>query len=546
MESIIRTLADNPIVLLFVVCAIGYPLGRIRIAGASLGAAAIMFVGIGIGAIDKRLKLPDVVYLLGLGIFLYSLGISSARGIFASFNKAGSRNTLLAIATLLVAGAFGHLWCGMLHIKGDLGSGMFNGAFSNAPGLASVIDTLKAQGASTESMSKPVIGYSLAYPFGILGPMVMMLLAKWWFKVDLQKEAETIPSYRRSKQKIETHTLRVTHPEAAGRTIYDLSHNEADTVVFGRVRRNGLDTLVVQPLTLEMGDLVTVNGPIDEIERVALVLGEMADEAIQNDRTDLDVRRIFVSKSDVVGKELRELDLPAKHSAILTSVRRGDIEFVPSGDTRLQLGDRVRAFTRRDNMEEVSKFFGDSYKALSDVDLLTFCLGMGLGVLLGMIPVPIGGGLTFRLGFAGGPLVAGILLGHLERTGVMVWNIPYSANLTLRQFGLLLFAAGIGLRAGYDFYNTLASGQGLPIFIGGAIMTFITGSLILYVGYRLLKIPMNILLGIYAGAQTQPVNLGFANDMAKNDLANLSYATIYPLAAIFKILVSQVLFEVLK
>ncbi|RYG28929.1 transporter, partial [bacterium] len=289
-----------------------------------------------------------------------------------------------------------------------------------------------------------------------------------------------------------------------------------------------------------LGDLVTVVGPDDEIQRVAEALGEESGESLELDRSEFDVRRLFVSDRAVTGHPLRNLDLPRKHGAIVTRLRRGDLDFVPNGDTVLEPGDRVRVLAKREDMDRIGKLFGDSYRALSDVDLLALSVGMSLGLLVGLIPIPIPGG-QFRLGFAGGPLVVALLLGKLGRTRSIVWSLPYSANLTLRQFGLMLFSAGIGTRAGYSFYSTLASGKGMDVFALGAALTFGSAILTFVFGYAVLRIPLNQLFCIYAGAQTQPVGLSFAVDQTKNDLPTQGYARMFPIATVFKIVIGQLL-----
>jgi len=222
------------------------------------------------------------------------------------------------------------------------------------------------------------------------------------------------------------------------------------------------------------------------------------------------------------------------------------VEFLARDDTTLELGDRVRVVTRRENMGSVSQFFGDSFKALGEIDVLSFSLGLALGILVGQIPIPLPGGITFKLGTAGGPLVVALILGALERTGPIVWTLPYNANLTLRQIGLILFLAGVGTRAGYAFVSTLMQGNGLMLFGAGAALTMGVVALMLLIGYRILKIPMNLLLGMIAGMQTNPAILSFANQETENDLPNLGYATVYPLATILKIILAQALLVFLR
>jgi putative transport protein len=197
-------------------------------------------------------------------------------------------------------------------------------------------------------------------------------------------------------------------------------------------------------------------------------------------------------------------------------------------------------------MDAVSELFGDSYRALSEIDILTFTLGLALGLLVGMIPIPLPGGAAIKLGFAGGPLIVSLILGALERTGRLVWTMPYSANLTLRQFGLILFLAGIGTRSGYAFGSTLGAGGALPIFVAGTVVTLTAALVSLWIGYRLLKIPMSLLIGMIAGIQTQPAVLGFALEQTGNDLPNAGYTAVYPVALIAKIILAQIIVALLS
>jgi putative transport protein len=231
--------------------------------------------------------------------------------------------------------------------------------------------------------------------------------------------------------------------------------------------------------------------------------------------------------------------------AVVTRVRRGDVEFLPQAETVLEPGDRVRVVAPRSTMPAITRFFGDSYRALSEIDVLTFSLGLALGLLVGAVPFPLPGGANLKLGLAGGPLIVALVLGALDRSGPFVWSVPYSANLTLRQFGLILFLAGVGTRAGYAFVSTLRSGDGIVLLCAGALITFTVASAILWIGYRLLRIPMGLLLGMAAGIQTQPAALGFALEQTGDELPNLGYAAVFPIATIAKILAAQVLLATL-
>lgn len=539
-----QILADNPLLLLFVVAALSYPLGRIKIKGVGLGVASVLFVGLAVGALDPRLKLPEIIYTLGLVIFVYTIGLSSGPGFFASFRRKGLRDNILVLVVIGLGAAltFGAFY--VLKLEPAVAAGLFTGSLTNTPALASVLELVKGlapPGAQDEILTQPVLGYSIAYPIGVIGMIAAIAALPRAWKVDYAREAEKLRDIAGQGQHLQNRTLRVTHAEATGVPLQELMHRSKWDVVFGRIQHAGRLALVTGETQLALGDLVSLVGPVENLDGVTAQVGEVSDVQLELDRREMDSRRIFVSNPKIVGIPLRNLNLPQQYGALVTRVRRGDIEWLAHDDTVLELGDRVRVVTRRENMNALSAFFGDSYRAVSEIDFLSFSLGVALGLLVGLIPIPLPGGLTFKLGSAGGPLVVALILGTVGRTGPIVWTLPYSANLTLRQFGLILFLAGVGTRAGYAFVTTLSSSGGLSLFAAGAVITMITALALLAIGYRLLKIPMGLLVGILAGLQTNPAVLGFATEQTENDLPNIGYTTVYPVATIAKIVIAQLL-----
>ena len=313
--------------------------------------------------------------------------------------------------------------------------------------------------------------------------------------------------------------------------------------MIARLRRDGETRVVDQDLAFQLGDLLVMVGAAEDLERATARLGQVAEVALEQDGREFDSTRVFVSNGAIIGRPLRDLDLPGRCSSVITRLRRGDQWFVPDGDTVLELGDRVRVVTRIDNLDAVAELFGDSYRELSEVSFLTFAIGLAAGLALGQVPIPLAPGIVFKLGFAGGPLVAALVLGRFHRVGPFVWNFPYSANHTVRQFGLALFAAGIGLISGEGFRTIVARDVSvLPLFLGAALgVSLLADVLAMAVGYGLFRIPLNVMFGILAGTHTQPVVLGYANQQTGNELPNVGFATVYPLATILKIILAQAL-----
>ncbi|MGC8927146.1 MAG: putative transporter [Myxococcota bacterium] len=544
MQFIIEVLKQNHLLLIFVVAGLGYAIGHIKIKGFSLGISAVLFVGLFFGALDKDIRLPEVVHMLGLVIFVYAIGISSGPGFFASLKGRGISENLLAGGILIVATFVVILFKKIFVLSSAVAAGLFCGSFTNTPALAAVIEAIKrASGGieNTQLTAEPVFGYSVAYPMGVIGILLSFYVFQRLFKIDFSEEASRFPEQVGGQKRIINLTIRVTKEDIKGIRIADFVHSKHLRVIFGRFKRGDLLELVDSDTTLEVGDLVTVVGEEGDVLKAVEIIGEISNIAIDMDRTLLDFRRIFVSKKEVVEKPIRELKLPKRFRALITRVRRGDIEFVPDGNTVLELGDRVRVLGPRERMDEISKFFGDSYKAISEIDVVPFALGIALGILLGSIPIPITAEIKITLGVAGGPLIVGLILGRIGKTYHIIWQIPYNANLTLRQLGIILFMAGVGTRSGYTFYNTLKAGNGPLIFILGAIITIAAVWTALLVGYKLLKIPFSIMTGIVSGIHTQPSALAFANEQSGLDAPNIGYATVYPLSTILKIILAQMI-----
>lgn len=543
-DEAVQLLIRNPLLYLFVVAAVGYPLGRIKILGVSLGVAAVLFTGLGFGSLHPDLKLPEIVYVLGLVLFVYTVGLASGPAFAASFKRDGARNNLFTVAVLAVATGLAFMFGKLGGIKPTLTAGMFAGSLTNTPAIAGVLETIKSytdKPALEAALAEPVIAYSITYPVGVVGMLLAITFAQRLFHVDYKTDSARVKGAAGPAEPLVTRTILVTRKEAEGETIRNLFLKHRWNVVMGRVRHGERMMVATGGSTIAVGDLVAAVGPQEELDKVTAFLGEASAEHIERDTRDLEIRRIFVSNPEIEGRQLRSLRVDEKFGAVVTRLRRGDVDMVVSGSTTLEPGDRVRVVARREKMSEISAFFGDSYRAVSEVDIMTFSLGLAIGLALGIAPIPMPGGITVKLGFAGGPLIIGLILGVAGRTGRMVWAVPYSVNMTLRQIGLVFFLAGVGTKAGYGFVHTMAHGGGFYIFFAGAAITFITASLTLFIGYKFLNIPFCVLTGMLAGLQTQPAILGFALEQSKNDLPNVGYASVYPTATIFKILLAQAL-----
>jgi putative transport protein len=532
VQPLIEILSNNPLLTLFLVAGLGFTLGKIKIAGVSIGVAAVLFVGLGVGALDATIALPDVILSLGLVIFVYTIGLSSGPGFIVSFKKRGIATTLLTWLCLMVTAG---IWYGasrMLSISPEIAVGGFTGSLSNTAALAAVMEMVKGS-------SGPGVGYAITYPMGVVSLLVCMVI----YANAKRKTGTLAPPAREA---LLNRTIRVSNPEVVGQTIHEIMEDNHFGLVFGRIKRGDSVQIAESSIRLELGDLITAVGPESHMVQAIKVIGEDAGVRLELDRTEYDYRRIVVSNPMVFGLTLAELNLPQKYDAVMTRLQRGEVEILPDGGTILEPGDRVRIVTHRDNMTRISKYLGDSYRALSEIDILSFALGIALGLLIGLIPVHLPGGLVFKLGNAGGPLVVALVLGALHRTGPINWSLPYSANLTLRQIGLVFFLAAVGVKSGFAFREALATGAGVTTFLVGAVATAISASIFLGLGSKIFKVSGATMMGMVSGVHTQPAALGFSIEETKSDQPNVGYASVFPVASVSKIILAQILLQILS
>ena len=540
----IELLLENPLLLLFLVLGGGYLVGRISIGGFSLGISAVLFVGLGFGALHPDMRLPDLVYLLGLILFVYTVGLSAGPGFVSSFRRGGARDNALVVIVLIVAFAATLGGARLLGMDGSFAAGVYTGSLTNTPALAAVLQYQTDTSAPDDidrAVAEPVIGYSVSYPFGVLGMVMAVYLLRRMRPGGGQ--SEQIDGL--STEDLIRISVVVTAAPYLGVELATLMRETGWRVLITR-HTIGEEIEVPHPDSVfHHGDVITVIGESSDVERVVDALGERADVDLALDRTEIDYRRIFVSNDALVGRTIADLGLLERFGAIITRVRRGDVDRMARADTVLELGDRIRVVAPRDRMSSVSTYFGDSYRKLSEIDVASFSLGIVLGLLLGMVPIPLPGGTSFTLGPAGGPLVIGLLVGALGQTGPFTWQLPYNASLTLRQLGAVLFLAGVGTRSGYAFVETLADGAGLELLMLGAAVTALSAVFLILGGVFLLRSPTGVLAGIVGGLVTQPAVLAFAVEQTGNDLPNTGYATVYPVATVTKILLAQAVVVIL-
>ena len=541
-----RLFSENPLLLLFSVAAIGYFVGTLKFKGNSLGVSAVLFVGLVFGAIYEDLKAPDILFQLGLVFFVYSIGLNSGAAFFKSIKKNGTRDITFVMIMLTASALIIYVLAYLFNYSASEVVGIYSGSTTNTTALAGVIELINNRFAGDQMVNlteASVVAYSYTYPMGVIGGMIAIILMEKVFKIDYKQEKKSLRNKYPTDEDLMSVSIRITNKDIQGTQLRDLQTKYECDVIFGRIMNNNFEVkLPTWDTKLKLGNQIMVIGTEEEIEKVESFLGEKMEFNISYDRKEYDVRRIFVSNPNVVGRTISSLNLQQKFDTVVTRIRRGDSDMLAKPNTVLELGDRIRFVARRKDMKPLSEYFGDSYFNSSKVNLFTFGLGIAIGLALGMIEISLPGNIQFKLGYAGGPLIVGLILGALYRTGPIVWVLPYSVNVTLRQIGLILLLAVIGVKSGTSFVSSFNLEVGLKLFAGGCIVSLATAIFALFLGFKIFKIPFSVLTGFVSN---QPAILDFALERSKNNLPMIGYTLVFPIAMVLKIVYAQVLFLIL-
>lgn len=539
-----KLLADNALLLLFVVAAIGYLVGTIKIKGASLGTAAVLFVGLLFGSFNPNYEVPQIIFQLGIIFFVYSIGLSSGPAFFQSFNRNGFRDIGFILLMLSISALFAIIIDYIFGFDKATTVGIYSGSTTNTTALAGVTDLINRSTANVkDQIQNIVVGYTYSYPMGVLGVMLVLKYCEKWLKVDYDLEKSTLRKQQYPVDEVlSSAAVEITNSDIDGQQLRDVFAQLEMPLGYGRIFKNSKVTIAHWDTVLNKGDILMIIGSVHDMDKAIDFLGVPSDENILDNYKEYEVKRIFVSNIDVVGKSLSSLNLSEKFDAVITRIRRGDHDMLAQSDTVLEIGDRIRFVARKKDLKALSKFFGDSYYESSKVNLFSFGLGIALGLIIGTIEWNLPGNISFKLGFAGGPLIVGLVMGFLRRTGPIVWALPYSANVTLRQVGLIFLLAVIGLQSGHSFGQSLVGINGLTIFFGGVLQSMVTAFISVYIGYKLFKIPFSMLLGFMSN---QPAILDYTTNMSKNKIPHIGYAIMFPISLIMKILYAQILYLIL-
>ncbi|HYH37750.1 MAG TPA: putative transporter [Azospirillum sp.] len=551
MFDLFQGLSDIARVLLTLsaVAISGLALGHVKVRGVGLGIGGVLFSGLAAGHLARAYGVSFDHHVLhfirefGLVLFVYTIGIQVGPGFFAALKRQGLGLNLMA-ASIVVLGV---LTAAAIHLIGGVPLpavlGIFSGAVTNTPSLAAAQEILGAVGATPMQQATPSLGYAVAYPFGIAGILLAMAVVRHVFRIDPVAEAEVFERQRRATiELLETLDVAIRNPGVVGLAVKDLVHSGEEGVAVSRMMRGGHLQVPHPDTLLEPGDILHLVGPRPKLERLKQYLGQESEVTLTTKGTDMRWERLVVTDEHVLGRSIAQLDLAEAYDVVVSRVNRAGVELVPSPALRLQFGDILTAIGKPADITRVAALFGNSHRRLQQVEFIPVFIGIALGVLLGSIPLFVPGmPAPMKLGLAGGPLVAAIVLARIGHLGPLVWFMPPAANLALREIGIILFLAVVGLLSGGRFVETLLSGDGL-VWIGcGAIITLVPLLVVGLIARRFRRTNYLSLCGLLSGSMTDPPALAFANAMTPSEAPALAYATVYPLVMCLRILAPQVL-----
>ncbi len=536
--------------VLALVAVVGLWIGNVKIRGVGFGIGGVLFGGIIVGHfVDQAgvtLSSPMLHFIqeFGLILFVYTIGIQVGPGFFASLRVSGLRLNLFAILIVILGGLVTAVLHKLFNIPLPVVLGIFSGAVTNTLALGAGQQILRDLGVPFEVVDQMGMSYAMAYPFGICGILLTMWLVRLFFRINVEKEAQRFEeSSGNGHAHLHTINVRVENPNLNQMAIQDVPMLNSDNIVCSRLKRGELLMVPAPGTLIQAGDLLHLVGRPEDLHNAQLVIGQEVATSLSTRGTDLKVERVVVTNEKVLGKKIRDLHVKQRYDVVISRLNRAGVELVASSSASLQFGDILNLVGRPEAIDAVAAELGNAQQKLQQVQMLPVFIGIGLGVLLGSIPLFIPGfPAALKLGLAGGPLIMALILGRIGSIGKLYWFMPPSANLALRELGIVLFLAVVGLKSGGDFVATLTQGDGLSWIAYGIFITAIPLLTVGILARMLAKMNYLTLCGMLAGSMTDPLALAFANNLhATSGAAALSYATVYPLVMFLRIITPQLL-----
>lgn len=544
-----QSIAHTILLIAFVV-GIGLYLGRFKVKGISLGSTWILFAGILMGHLGFTAD-PEVLHFVkefGLILFVFSIGLQVGPGFFHSIKNGGVKMNLFAVMNILLAVL---LTWGISALTGEKLTtmvGVMSGAVTNTPGLGAAqqtyVDVVTSSGAAVVTIEKLASAYAVAYPIGVLGVIAVIIVFKAIFKIDEKKELQQIQEAEDNKELARRMHVAVENPAIFGKKFSEVVVGIGGDYIVSRIMKGDDVIFPTADTVLEEGDKLLIVTSQNEVDRIRVIFGEEVPLHVADWRgkdNNMVTRRIVVTKSSLTGKRIKDLHFRSAYGVSVTRVIRAGVEMVASPNLYLQLGDGLMCVGSSGNIEHLAALVGNSNDALNKPNLVPFFLGIVLGIIMGTIPIRFPGiPQAVKLGLAGGPLIVAILLGHFgPKFKITTYTTP-SANLMLREIGISLFLAAVGIEAGADFWSSIVGGGYWWILYGAAI-TIIPLCITFVVARLSGKLNFYQICGLITGSCTNPPVLAFTQEMYGSDYSSVNYATVYPLSMFLRVLAAQIL-----
>jgi putative transport protein len=536
------------VLVISIISVVGLGLSAIKFRGVGLGITGVLFAGLFFGHLGWHIDDGVLQFLKesGLILFVFTIGLQIGPGFFASLKRQGLPVNICATLIVLCGAGTTLLVAKVLGINPLAAAGLFSGATTNTPSLGAAQQAIAMlPHAEAGSKGLPALAYAVAYPGGVIGIIFCIVLLRSLFRINAVEEVAAFEKERRGQTpSLKRRAIRITNPDLDGLTIAGIPGLPGAGVVVSRIRTASTGDIDVATgqMRIHVGDTLLAVGTPADLDRFQEGVGEPSQEDLLGSESGIIYRRIIVTRKTPLGKTLRELALHTICGVIVTRIQRGEIEIPGAPDTRLQFGDTLLCVGDGTGLDQAAKLLGNSPKDLGHTNFLPVFLGIALGVAAGLIPLALPGlPAAVRLGLAGGPLIIAIILSRIGQIGRLVWYMPADANLALREMGIVLFLACVGLKAGAKFIPTLMSPEGLSWLIGGFCITVLPLLIVGILARLILKMNYVTLSGLIAGSMTDPPALAFANAMTGGNSASISYAAVDPLTMILRILCAQLL-----
>ncbi|MFA6836817.1 MAG: putative transporter [Fibrobacteraceae bacterium] len=542
--------AGQQIVALALTATFGLMIGKIKVRGIALGSAGALFVGIALGHFGLRID-PGVLHFaqeFGLILFVYTIGMQVGPGFIDSIRRHGLVLNVLSVSVIAlgVGVTLVLYFFTRMHDRVPELIGMLCGAVTNTPSLGAAQQAFVSRGITPEAAQLPGIGYAVAYPFGVIGIILVMILLRLFYKKPEQEAEEYAASIAQGKVEFASCSVRVENKNLAGVMISKIPGLATSGVVITRFMRAGKVSMPHESNILAEGDVLHLVGLPQAVDSLIVTIGSRTEKNLTELASNLVSKTILVTNKKILGKTIKSLGLVERYGVTISRVNRGEFKFTGRPNLRIHFADKLLAVGPEDSIEIVAKELGNSLKALDRPEILPAFLGIFLGVVFGSIPIAVPGmPVPLKLGLAGGPLIISIILARIRRIGQLNFFMAASANLMLRELGITLFLTCVGLNAGIRFVYVLVNGDGLFYMGLAAFITFIPIFVVGLVGRFVFKVNYLSLCGAIAGSMTDPPALAFANAIVPSDASNVAYASVYPLTMLLRIFSGQVLAIVL-